>query len=122
MKYSRDYTCITDEDVEARIKSIEMFNSMQKGGKRMTKEYIRMYVEAERDLNLTIPKDTRQVWRAQQILLEKAHYVKITPCIASKMWLEEKYLKENKWLSNKTIVNKIRNKPCDENFHFHGDK
>ena len=120
MKYFRDYTCITDEDVEARIKSLRLSDKLSR--RNTTEEFVRYYVESERDLNLTIPEDTRKIWRAQQVLLEKAHYVKKTHCFASKMWLEEQYLKENKWLSNRTIVNKLRNEPCDENFHFHGDK
>ena len=120
MKYQRDYTCITDDQVAARIKDIHTAALVSRT--RVTEEFITIYVESERELNVTIPEDTRRMYQAQQGLLERSHYVKLTKCVASKMFLEQEYHKENKWLLDKRIVEKIRRFPCDEDFHFYGDK
>ena len=119
MKWSRDYTCLTDEDVERHIENIWACEKISR--RHIKKPYIIAYCNAERDLNLTIPEATRNIWRAQQVLLEKSFYVKATKCMASKMSLEEEYAKKYKWLSDESIIKIIRSKPRDEHFHFHGD-
>ena len=120
MKYRRDYTCITDEDVEKRIEQLKQFDRIRR--KTFNDDYYTLYVNAERDANVSIPEETRKIYRAQQIIMEKARYVHIAETVQDKMYLEERYLKENPWLSNKNIVNKVMSMPKDPDFHFQGDK
>ena len=114
--FRRNYSVLTDEDVQEHIEKLKAFDAMRR--QRKDDSFYVTYAEAEREANKELDDSTRKIWIAQQIIKEKKHFIEIQKDYNEGHFLEKDYIKKYKWLLNKDIIKKVMSHKEDENLEL----